>query len=110
MRKRRNLMLKRPLLPVVWCFAAQALMAAAAAETARDPFRLPVMATPPSAPAAVSAQPAAHSLIGVVIAGHAAAIFRNRQDGRIKVLRVGEKIDHRRIRRIDLDGVSYDEE
>ena len=85
-------------------------MAAAAAETARDPFRLPAAATLPSAPAAVKTQAAAHALIGVVIAGHAAAIFRNLQDGRIKVLRVGEKIDHRRIKRIDLDGVSYDEE
>ena len=96
---------------VIWHVMLMIPAMSAVAETGRDPFRLPPVPTISPTPAAAKAPSPAHLLIGVVLSdGQAAAIFRNVQDNQLKVVRAGEKIDHRFVKRIDLNGVVYDKE
>lgn len=100
--------LRRLLLGLGLCFTVHSMAFSAEVQTIRDPFQPPASKPAPRPVVLPQAQPPAHQLIGVVVvADQAVAIFRNLKDGRLKMVRRGERIDGRRIKRIDLDAVSY---
>ena len=104
-------MFKRASVCIIGCLIIQCIIVSAVAQTARDPFQPPAAPVTPAPGFIPQAQPSTYQLIGVVMtANRAVAIFRQHQDDQLKMLRVGERIGGRLIKRISLDGVVYSKE
>ena len=104
-------MFRRVSVGIIGCLIIQCIIVSAVAQTARDPFQPPSSPATPAPGFIPQAQPSTYQLIGVVMtANQAVAIFRHRQDDQLKMLRAGERIGGRLIKRIRLDGVVYSKE